>query len=338
VGTRVEASPVRRIVGRAVGLLVTALVLYVFAPTLVEFLAEAPRLLTIDPVWLLAMLGSQAASFVALWQLHHVAIRCDDRVLIATSQLAANAFSRVVPGGAAAAGALQYRMLVQGGVGPAAAATGLTAVGLITVAALLALPVLSVPAMLAGIPVPAGLWEAALVGLVAFVVLFAIAAFAMNHDGVLRAAARVVAAIRARLGRTPPPGDPAAHLIEQRDAVRASLGRGWRTALAAAVGNRLLDYLALLFALRAVGAAPDPSLVLLAYVAAAVLGMIPLTPGGLGFVEAGLVATLGLAGVAAPDAVLAALAYRLVSYWLPLPAGAVAYTVHRRRLAAGAFG
>jgi uncharacterized protein (TIRG00374 family) len=71
--------------------------------------------------------------------------------------------------------------------------------------------------------------------------------------------------------------------------------------------------------------------VLLAYVAAVVLGMIPLTPGGLGFVEAGLAAMLGLAGVQAADAVLATLAYRLVSYWLPIPAGFVAYALFRRR-------
>jgi len=59
--------------------------------------------------------------------------------------------------------------------------------------------------------------------------------------------------------------------------------------------------------------------------------MIPITPGGLGFVEAGLAATLTLAGVSAPDAVLATLAYRLVSYWMPLLVGPIAYALHRRR-------
>ena len=59
----------------------------------------------------------------------------------------------------------------------------------------------------------------------------------------------------------------------------------------------------------------------------------PVTPGGLGFVEAGLTATLALAGVGAAAAILATLAYRLVSYWLPLPVGLAAYVAHRRRLA-----
>ena len=58
--------------------------------------------------------------------------------------------------------------------------------------------------------------------------------------------------------------------------------------------------------------------------------MIPFTPGGLGFVEAGLTGLLALAGIAAGAAALATLAYRLVSYWLPLPAGPIAVIIHRR--------
>ena len=70
---------------------------------------------------------------------------------------------------------------------------------------------------------------------------------------------------------------------------------------------------------------------LLAYCVAQILSGLPFTPGGLGFVEAGLTGTLVLAGVGGADAVVATLAYRLVSYWLPLPAGLVAWFLHRRR-------
>ena len=102
-------------------------------------------------------------------------------------------------------------------------------------------------------------------------------------------------------------------------------------ALLGSVGKWVLDYLALLTALAAVGAHPRPSLVLLAYLSGAILGMVPITPGGLGFVEAGLTTMLVLAGVSAGDASLAVLAYRLVSYWLPLVAGALATVAYRRR-------
>jgi uncharacterized membrane protein YbhN (UPF0104 family) len=38
-----------------------------------------------------------------------------------------------------------------------------------------------------------------------------------------------------------------------------------------------------------------------------------------------------LAGVSASDAVLATFAYRLFTYWLPLPLGLVGGILHRRR-------
>jgi len=104
----------------------------------------------------------------------------------------------------------------------------------------------------------------------------------------------------------------------------------WPAALLATIGRWAFDYVALLLALAAVGAHPTPSSVLLAFCVAQALGLIPLTPGGLGFVEAGLTGTLALAGVASGDALVATLVYRLAAYWLPLPVGAVAYVVHSR--------
>src|SRR6185369_5303611 len=49
-----------------------------------------------------------------------------------------------------------------------------------------------------------------------------------------------------------------------------------------------------------------------------IIGMIPLTPGGLGLVEASLTGLLVLAEVNSSQAVLATLTYRIASYWLPL--------------------
>ena len=76
-----------------------------------------------------------------------------------------------------------------------------------------------------------------------------------------------------------------------------------------------------LAALRATGTHPRHALVLLAYAAANIIELVPVTPGGLGLVEASLGGLLVLAGVHGGDALLATLAYRLASYWLPLCAG-----------------
>jgi uncharacterized membrane protein YbhN (UPF0104 family) len=57
-------------------------------------------------------------------------------------------------------------------------------------------------------------------------------------------------------------------LLTQRDTIRAVLDRKWRQAVLLTAGRLSLDYACLLAALRATGADPRPSLVLLAYSAA----------------------------------------------------------------------
>jgi uncharacterized protein (TIRG00374 family) len=120
-------------------------------------------------------------------------------------------------------------------------------------------------------------------------------------------------------------------LLDERDAIRKSLGADWRPAVVLTTARLGFDYASLLFALRSTGANPRPSLVLLAYAATGILALVPITPGGLGIIEAGLSSMLILAGVNPGKAFLATLAYRVCSYWLPLMAGPIAYFVFRRR-------
>jgi hypothetical protein len=120
-------------------------------------------------------------------------------------------------------------------------------------------------------------------------------------------------------------------LLRERDMVRSVLGKKMRDAILLSAGRLGFDYLCLLAALRATGAHPRPSLVLLAYAVSGVIGLVPITPGGLGIIEATMSALLVLAGVSVGDALLATLTYRLAAYWLPLLAGGIAYLLFRRR-------
>ncbi len=324
-------SPVK-IGFRVVMLGVTGVSLYLLAPTLINVFSSTSRLDEIKPWWLAAMVALQAGSFWCMWWVQALSIQVKSWFAVATSQLGGNAFGRVVPGGAAAAGALQYKMLVDAGVPGAKVASGLTASSLLTFAMLMALPVFALPGIFAGTPVNDGLLEALWIGLALFVLIFAVGAVLLLFDGPLIALGRLIEAVRNRARRHGPPTTGLSErLVRERDLVRTTLGRRWWEALLGTVGKWGLDYLTLLAALTAVGARPSPSLTLLAYSLSQILGQIPFTPGGLGFVEAGLTGTLALAGVNGADAVLATLAYRLVSYWLPLPAGVVAVVLHRRR-------
>jgi uncharacterized protein (TIRG00374 family) len=317
---------------RGLLLAATAVSLYLLAPALLEVFGAFDELDEIAPLWFPAMVALQVGSYACMWTIQRLAVRTERWGPVITSQLASNAFGRVVPGGVAASGAVQYAMLVRAGVPAGAAASGMTASSLLLFGTLLALPVLALPAIIGGVAIDPHLARAALAGAVVIVLIVAVGAASVVWDRPLELAGRAAQAIanRMRRGREPVTGLPE-RLLSERDVVVSVLGQEWWEALLLAAGRWLLDYLTLIAALYALGASPRPSLVLLAFCAAQALGTLPLTPGGLGFVEAGLTGTLALAGVGGGAAVVATLAYRLVSFWLPIPAGAAAAIVHRRR-------
>jgi hypothetical protein len=307
--------------------------LYVLLPSLLAVFGSWRSLSQLDWPFAVLTLVSGLLSLVCLWELDRVALGTGDRLAVIAAQLVGNAAGRILPGGGATATAVSASLLGSAGMDTGNAAAGFSATTAIRLATTFALPVVALPAILGGAPIDHSLETAAYLGAVAFVLVLVVGVLVMSTDRPLELTGRAVQwllnkTVRRRLS---PMTDLPRRLLDVRDFVRRTLGARWKTALVAAVGTIGFDYLALLCALRAVGAEPQPSLVLLAYTAAAVLALIPLTPGGLGFVEAGLVGTLKLAGVAASDALAATLLYRIVSFWLPLPAAGVAYLLFRRR-------
>jgi len=315
-------------------LAVTGASLYLLAPSLLEILTSWPELKDAAPGWLALAVLFEGTSYVSLWTLQRIALRSRSWFAIGTSQLAASAAGSVVPGGGAAATALQYRLLVAAGIEAGTVASGLGAAWAATTATALALPLVAVLAAIGGTPAPDGLRQVAFIGSGAFVVVAGLAGAALAWDWPLRAAGRAVRAAARRAGKGERFETLPEHLLRQRDGVRRAFAARPVLAVLAAVGKWAFDYVALVCVLAALGARPDPALVLLAYAASALLAMIPITPGGLGFVEAGLAGLLGLAGVPVATAAVATLGYRLISFWMPLPAGGVAYLLARRRYGA----
>lgn len=100
-------------------------------------------------------------------------------------------------------------------------------------------------------------------------------------------------------------------------------------ALVFAVANWVLDAACLWVCLAAFGAVVQPGLVLTAYGTANLLGLLPITPGGLGVVEGALMPALVAFGVGGAVAVLGVLAWRVLQFWLPIPVGGAAYVALR---------
>ncbi len=318
----------RRLISRGGLLLLTGLSLYLVGPGLLEVFSSWDEVSTLEPYWIALAALSQVISFAFVWAVQRVALRTSEWIPVITSQLAGNAAGRVLPGGPAMGSAIQFSFLRTGGVSTATATSGLTAAGLLQLGTTFALPMLALPGLLFATDAPHSLIRVAWIGAALFAVLALLSVAVLADDRLLVGFGRLVDRVRPR---TPDRRLFSVALIEERNSVRAGLGSQWLRAATYSIARSLFDFLTLLIALAAFDADALWSLVLLAYASAMLLGMIPLTPGGLGFVEAGLTGVLVLAGVPAAEAISATLLYRLVSFWLPIPIGLGAAIFHRVR-------
>ncbi|HMK96920.1 MAG TPA: YbhN family protein, partial [Acidimicrobiales bacterium] len=111
----------------------------------------------------------------------------------------------------------------------------------------------------------------------------------------------------------------------------------WLRALGWGSATWLTDCACFMFSLVAVGAPVPWEGLLIAYCGGQLAVSLPITPGGLGVVEGTLtVALIAFDPADKPATVAAVLLYRILSFWIPLPIGAVTYGAllrARRRLA-----
>jgi len=321
------------IVKRALPVVVAGAAIYLVLPALIKVLGEWPRLSTLNPIWFTVALAAEIIAFTCNFALQRLALRTRGWFAVVTAGLAGNAVTNSLPGGDAAGAAVQFSMLTTAGFDTDTAVGGLTTFSLLGVGGLLALPLFVLPTILGGAAVSPGLVHTALLGLAGFVLFAVFGVILLRTERPLAALGRAAQNVYnwVTRGRRPPMTGLDTRLLAERDTVRTVLGRQWQRAVLLTAGRLGFDYGCLLAALRATGAGPRPSLVLLAYSAAGIVGLFPLTPGGLGVVEASLSGLLILAGVHPSYALLATLAYRVLSYWLPLLAGLPAYLLFRHR-------
>src|SRR4051812_8204103 len=117
MATPAKASVVRRWGGRAVGLAVTGIGMYVVAPSLVSMFGSWPQLAHVKIRWFVVLALLETGSFAALWWLARISLTPEGEGArpgvgwgtTATAQLAGNAAAKVIPGGAAAGSVVQGR-------------------------------------------------------------------------------------------------------------------------------------------------------------------------------------------------------------------------------------
>jgi uncharacterized protein (TIRG00374 family) len=123
-------------------------------------------------------------------------------------------------------------------------------------------------------------------------------------------------------------------LVQLRAERLADLRRRWPSLTAATLFNQLTAYVIFELSLRAVGisvAEIPPSQAFLAWAIGRVISSLPLTPGGIGVVELGMIGTLVGFGAPHGHVVAAVLLYRGLVIVPTLAVGAVALLGFHRR-------
>lgn len=302
--------------------LVLLVIEYLLLPTLAGARKSLYLLGKVNVGFLVLGAALEFLSLLAYAQLTHTVLPASSapsrwRLLrINTSSLA---LSHVVPGGTAPGTALSYRLLTDEGVvgGDAAFGLAMQGVGSAVVLNLMLWVVLVVSIFLHGYN-----W---LYGAAAGFGVLLMAAFAGVVILILRGHRRGADIVR-RLGDRVPfvSGEALAHAVERiAERLRAFLDdpEVMKRAALWAAANWLLDAASLWVFIVAFHRVIEPDELLVAYCLANVLAVIPITPGGLGIVEAIEISTLVGFGMKDSVATLAVLSYRLVNFWLPIPAG-----------------
>lgn len=106
----------------------------------------------------------------------------------------------------------------------------------------------------------------------------------------------------------------------------------WR--LVGALAYLICDIAVLWAAFAALGLHPPIAALVLGYLVGFLANLVPV-PGGIGVLDAGLVAALALYGLPVEASAAAVLVYHVIAFWLPGLGGSLAYALFRRRLTAG---
>jgi hypothetical protein len=300
---------------------------YLVVPELVGASKDLGLLGRVDAVWLVAGLVLEGLSLFCYGLLTQAMLPPGSfnpgLSRLFRIDLAAAAVAHVIPAGTLGSAGIGYRLFTAEGIkgndaGVMMATKGLGSTVVLNVLLWLSL-VVSIP--LAGFhPIYVT------VAIIGAVLLLAIAALAI---GITRGAGRASRILHAVGDRIPGlSGDRLEQGMLDTAASLTALARDRRTlvmSLTWASLNWLLDAASLWCFVAAFGRLVNPVELFAAYGIANVAGALPITPAGLGVVDSLAPLLLVSFGVTRSVATLGVLGWRLVNFWLPIPAGVAAY-------------
>jgi putative heme transporter len=248
-----------------------------------------------------------------------------------------------VPAGGALALGLTYRMLDSFGFSNVAVSAAVVTTGVWNLGFKFGLPILVVGLLAVTGHGTGGEVGAALAGVLLFAVFGTVLRLIFRNESSARWTGRLGDRIvnwvlhLAHRSESHRVEQAALHFREQAsDVVHA---RGWPLT-AAVAANQVAVFVLVVFCIRAVGIPAGKVTflaVLLSFAIARLVGALPITPGGLGSVDAAFTALLISFGATASGALAADLVWRAATYFPPIFIGIVTYLIWKRGVAKGTY-
>jgi uncharacterized membrane protein YbhN (UPF0104 family) len=308
-----------RIVGIAVSLAVVAGVFAFALPKIADYGAVWDVVQGMSWEWIVALLVASSldiATYAPPW----VASLPGLSYLHATRlTLASTALSLVAPGGGAVGVATSFAMLRAWGFRGRPVGLAVAVISVWNQLMILGVPILAVAALVAHGDRNRTVELVAAIALGIFAVVVAAFATGLSSARLARRvgdrAARTANWLKGLFRRAPVTWNGEVFVRFRAEAI-VLIRERWRFLTAATLANHLTVFLVLLASLRAVGIPRSHVTIVEAFAAWAfsrVLGSIPITPGGVGFVELGLTGVLVAFGASNAEAVAATLIYRFLT-------------------------
>ena len=271
-------------------------------------------------------LGLELASIASYSVLSRATLNPSGRpryLTILRIDVATQGVNNAVPGGGPTSTAVKYRMLTLAGTPAANAVTGTTveiATSVLTLGGIFGIALAVSAAEVHGNPeyIVAGV----VAGGVAVLSLIGVVLLSRRRERTLdfvRRASRWIPYL------SPDVSVSFVGMVADQLAEYRSRRARFVVAVGLAAANWLLDVAALWVFLLAFGFSEDIRHLLVAYSLACLVGLVPITPGGLGIIEGVLVPTIVGFGTPQGIALLGVLTWRLAQYWLPMPLAVLAY-------------
>src|ERR1700691_5806631 len=327
----------RKIVSAVASVVLVAAIFGFALPHVAPYRSVWASIVTMTWPQVLLVVIAALASLVAGWMVICSVLPSIRLREAAVVNLGSTAVANTLPAGGALAMGVSWAMLSGWGVSAAGYVLYTLVSGIWNVFARLGLPVIALLLIVTVSRPEAGLLAGAAAGLallvlvaVGFGLLLRSESFAVRADAALQRAL----ATACRLARRPASAPAAGSLLGFRERARGLIAaRGWRITAATAASNLAL-WLVLLASIRGLGLSQSQvpwqtSLAAFAFVR--LLTVLPVTPGGAGITELGLVGVLaaGAGHEVAAQVTAAVLLYRAVTYLAPIPLGALACVAWR---------